>query len=530
MNGVFRGLAWIVAVCSVVWLAVLWRWQATGRDVAAPDLVAYLLVLPLVVLALGWALRWAWRSAAARESTRAAAAAGDVGSAGAATAASASHEAERYWAWRLHAAHLNCPCAQDAQALLQAGMKGQPLPALDAELVNAEGLPVLSTRITDLALDDVRLALQELRANAAASAPPGDTGPTRDDDATDKAATVPDHVVRALAALEPALKQALDSLTAWATAEPAPPPAPGRWLRVWLGLPTPWQPPLREWAAGWARERITQHWAATEVGTNVSVQVSDGIELWAQTDRLLLAAARQREDMRLLMLGCHSDLSEEAIAALESERRLFDAGLQPRGAIPGEAAAALVLSPPEPPPAPPAGGTHRAPPAAATPPSPQPDAPPLALLHRTALARRDKPIEAAGAVSSQVLADVLGQALQAGATAADLVAAVICDADAHTPRATELFGTTLKALPHLDPAEQMCRLGTIAAHGPAGALLVVAAAAARVATDGQPCLALSLGDAHWRLALLLRPVPAGSDAGAAAPSLTPTAKAPEARR
>ena len=129
-----------------------------------------------------------------------------------------------------------------------------------------------------------------------------------------------------------------------------------------------------------------------------------------------------------------------------------------------------------------------------------------------------------------VVADVLRQALQAGAIAADAVAAVICDADAHTPRATELFGTTLKALPHLDPAEQMCRLGTIAAHGSAGALLVVAAAAARVTTDGQPCLALSLGDSHWRLALLLRPVPAGPEAGAAAPSLTPTAKAPEARR
>lgn len=529
MNGVFRGLAWIVAVCSVVWLAVLWRWQATGRDVSAPDLMAYLLVLPLVVLALGWALRWAWRGAAARESERAAAAAG-VGPAGATTAAPAGHEAERHWAWQLHSAHLNCPCAQDAPALLQAGMKGQPLPALDTELVNAEGLPVLSTRITELALDDVRLALQDLRAGVPASAPPGDTGAARTDDAPDEAAAVPDHIVRALAALAPALKQALDDLTPWATTEAAPTPAPDRWLRVWLGLPATWQPPLRELAAGWAREQITRHWSAAEVIAHVSVQVCDGIELWAHADRLLLAATRHREDMRLLMLGCHSDLSEEAIAALESERRLFDAGQQPRGAIPGEAAAALVLSPPEPSPDLPTAGTRRAPPESTAPASPQPDAPPLAWLHRAALARRDKPIEAAGAVSSQVLADVLRQALQAGAIAADAVAAVICDADAHTPRATELFGTTLKALPHLDPAEQMCRLGTIAAHGSAGALLVVAAAAARVATDGQPCLALSLGDSHWRLALLLRPVPAGPEAGAAAPSLTPTAKAPEARR
>ena len=84
--------------------------------------------------------------------------------------------------------------------------------------------------------------------------------------------------------------------------------------------------------------------------------------------------------------------------------------------------------------------------------------------------------------------------------------ALVCDADQHTARGTELFGATLPLVPQLDASEDMRLLGTVTGHaGGVDALLVVAAAAQRAMADGKPCLAISLGDPFMRLALLARP-------------------------
>jgi hypothetical protein len=101
----------------------------------------------------------------------------------------------------------------------------------------------------------------------------------------------------------------------------------------------------------------------------------------------------------------------------------------------------------------------------------------------------------------------------------DAATSLVCDADQHSPRGTELFGATLALLPHLEVNEDMRLIGTVTAHtGAVGALLVAAAAAQRARATEQPCLALSVGDPFMRMALIARPPPAPAQT----PTPTPT--------
>jgi hypothetical protein len=157
--------------------------------------------------------------------------------------------------------------------------------------------------------------------------------------------------------------------------------------------------------------------------------------------------------------------------------------------MPAESAAALLLAPHDWPAAPDASD-------------------PPVQLHPAVVLKRDKSIEAAGSVSSQTLVDALAGAIGLARLEPVGVAKLVCDADRHSQRGTELFGATLKVLPQLDAAEDLCLTAAVAGHGNAGALMVVAGAAARAATEKKPCLGLALGDTHWRLAVVAVPPPA----------------------
>jgi hypothetical protein len=196
----------------------------------------------------------------------------------------------------------------------------------------------------------------------------------------------------------------------------------------------------------------------------------------------------------VLVLAAHSDLSEAAVTELEDAGRLFHPQHRPKGHMPSESAAALLLA------------------TLAWPTSPAPDtsddARPIAWAHRPALSRRDKSIDAPGKVQSQTLRAVMDAALGASQLLAADLAALIADADQHTPRGTELFGTTLDVLPQLDPNEDMRQLGSVC--GGAGVttpLMVLACASAQSQALDKPVLAASLGDSHDRLAVVMRASP-----------------------
>ncbi len=476
MSKILKPLLLFVLVTFVIWVAVLWHWESTHRDMTVTDIVLYLGVLPMLVFGLMLALRWAWRSAAERSAQAAAAAPASSPS------APAEEAAARHVTVKLLGAFVASPTGQAAVELLDAAAAGEPRPKPDATLRDDDGLPVIAARIADLDAEDTAALLEPVIAATRRQQP----------DASD--ATPSEHVVRALTALRKPFAKALQTLDLWQdrfappTSE-SPGPATAAMVRILIGLPEEWTRFEHSVAQAWVRMLATDEGASSISASRFAfdAQVGTGEQLWLKADQLLQVLSREKREDVVVLAACHSSISEQAVSTLQRQERLFSTNDRPKGLMPGEAAATLVLAPLQ------------------WPPSPDQDEPPV-HLHRPAVARREKSVEAAGRVSADCLRETLSQALAAGRIEAGDVGALVCDADQHTPRSTELFGTTLELLTHLDPTEDMRLIGTGNGHtGVASALLVVAAAAERARGTDKPTVALTLGDAFMRLALLVRP-------------------------
>lgn len=509
MTQFFKGLALFLVITCIVWVAVLWHWDSSHHELSIADIVIYLAALPLVIFGVLIGLRWAWtgaqprREAALAAAAAAAAAARTAATAGTADSTPTSEDALRFATAQLLGAYATCAGGATPQELLIAAAEGKPRPAFDAELRDTDGLSVMCARLKDLQTEPLATQLEPL-LQAQRQQRPEWVG-----------LAFSEHALRALAALVEPLQNALRGLQPWATrlgapdqAAPsaAPPPRQGAapvlpMVRLLLGWPEGWSELECAVATDWVQHQWPEHTDIPMERFVCTAQASSGEALWLQADQLLQTLAREGRSDVLLVAACHSDLSDSAVAALEQQGRLFSAQRQPKGLMPGEAAAVLLLA-------------HEDWPAA-----PDVDLPAM-RLHRPALMRRDKSVEAAGRVNSQCLQDTAADALAASRVAAAAVAALVCDADQHSPRGTELFGATLALLPQLDPTEDMRLLGTVTAHtGAVNVLLVLAAAAQRARDDDQPCLALCLGDRFMRLAVLARP------AALAAPGAAATAAA-----
>jgi hypothetical protein len=169
---------------------------------------------------------------------------------------------------------------------------------------------------------------------------------------------------------------------------------------------------------------------------------------------------------------------------------LFSADRHPKGLMPGEGAAVVLMMRPGPP-------EHAV----------QVDA--MAWLHRPTCVRREKSIDAPGRTSADVARHAVSDAAAAAAVDAAELAALCSDAERHSPRATELFGTSIELMPGLDPVEDMRLLGVVQGHAAhTGAWWAVAGAALLSRQSERPALALSLADPHWRMALVVRHAPA----------------------
>ena len=508
MTTFIKGLALLVAVSCLAWITVLWHWRSSAHAPDANDLLAYLVMLPLAAFGLVLLLHWGWRAAAERRAALAAAPAQGAPSAAAAAQAPPPPPARPL---QLLRAELLCACAEDVDGLLGAAQAGQPLPALDPELRHDDGLPVMSVRIAQLPLEETRAQLQALPsersgqpdpASAAAPGGPqagaahgaGQAGATAAPAAQDgpepsvqDGPEPPVHVLRALAALAAPLAKALQGLQPWWPLF-EPDRQPERGVDLLLAWPAAWTEAERGLADAWAHAQL----AAAPLGPidparcRVDSLAAGGVELWVEAQRRLRDLAREGRQRALLVASAHSDLSDTAIAALARERRLFSPASHPKGLMPAESAAALLLAPHD------------------WPAAPEGSDPPV-QLQPAAVLRREKSIEAAGSVSSQTLVDALAGAIGLARLEPVAIAKLVCDADRHSQRGTELYGATLKVLPQLDAAEDLCLTAAVAGHGNAGALMVVAGAAARAAVEKKPCVGLALGDTHWRLAVVAVP-------------------------
>lgn len=460
MTRLFQGLALLVAVACITWVAVLWRWQATQRDMSVEDIGLYLVALPLVLFVLVLLARWAWRGAQADAKAREEAAAA-AAAAPAPAAAPSADEAERRATVQLLAAHLHCRAGRAAADVLYALDEGKPRPDLDPELRDDEGLPLMTARLPGLKPE----ALQ----------PPPDPAWR-------------DELQRALAALEEPLQQALSALAPWrpqfgldldADAKPGT-----SVLRVAALWPAEFDDQERQAADDWLLQavRATLPLPAERL---VTVALPPAAP-WPEAERLLRLLDREGRPDALLLTAAHSAIGERSVRRLLSQGRLFTSRSAQRP-IAGEAAAALLLAPP------------------CFPAAPDADAPPL-RLHRAGVVLRDKPVDDPGRTSAQAAQQCIEQALACAALPADQIAGAVHDADQHTPRAAEALTALLQAQPHLQPADDVLQTGALNGQtGCAAPLITIALAAHQAAQSGKPCLAVSVDDARLRLALVARP-------------------------
>ncbi|KQP12617.1 hypothetical protein [Pseudorhodoferax sp. Leaf267] len=475
-----RGLGLFVAITCLVWVGVLWHWQATQRDMSPQDILLYLGALPVTVFVLGVASAWALRGVSTRTAT--ASARSDLPSAATSTPTSAEAGHDRV---QLLLAHAVSGAGGTVDDVLQAAQAGAPRPVLDTELHDAQGLPVLVARVGEVDAASLAQELESLQA--------GLVGPAS------VAASLDDATFRALALLTTQLEPTIDALAAW----PERLGRPAETLRHTAAAVRTRVRVLVAWPAGTseAQRALLQAWLDTWLRTHAEGVVApdawllhattagSGPELWLEADRLLAAMAREEQDDLVLLAACHSDLDAASIERLEEAGALFCA-TQPKGCIPGEGAAVLVLA-----------GAHW-PPAKA-------DAPFAPHLHRAAIGRRDKAVDAAGRVGSELAQELLRQSLAAAGVEAGTLAGLASDADQHSARGPEMYGAMLAQLPDLDVGEDLCMAGQLSGRtGPVATLLTVAMAAQRCAQTQRPWAALSVADPHWRLALLARPAPA----------------------
>lgn len=489
MAGLGRGLLLLLAVCCLTWLGVLWWWQrGAAPDLQEADLVTYLVLLPLTVFVLVLALRWAWGSAVERmgaappSATASSAAPADI-------VAVPGDAQERGNTWRLVSASVASPVGEAPQDLLDAAEKGEPLPVPDAELVDAHGLPVLVVRADDSTdgWDAVRQTVEELMASP--------TGRRVQDAGGPKPGWL-----RAVCLLRQGLEPTAQWLQDWTQAEAAmleteadkvgsTDDAPPHWLRVVLGVDAHWteaeQQLTLELLQRWWAEWIGVHASRWEVAWDVVAGSAE--TMWLKTDQLVLSADRMGQRSWTWMLATSSAMDQETVDRWIAQDCLMCMPQQPRGRVPSEAAAALLFAP--------SGWA----------PAPDTDVDSV-WLHRPAVSRRSKPIEAPGKVDHQVLSAVAQQALEVAGLQVSDVALLVSDADRHSNRATELYGVTLERFPDLDPVEDMRLLAAVGGHSAcASALLTVAAAMGWVSRQGKPCLLLSQADAHDRMALVMKP-------------------------
>lgn len=506
MSTIFKGLALFVLIAAVTWVAVLWHWDSSRRDVDGVDIALYLGLLPLAGFALVQLLKAGWR---ASQTDVPGAASSLVAAGGQASPAqeTGARELERRLAVSCHTAYLHLSGNSTAAELQAALHEGKLRPKLDATLRQGDGRPVMCARVGGL--DTVALK-QEARA---LSPPVRTTEPSGD--ASGKHLALPEAAWRALALLGEPMSRAVPALyDTWPTmfegSEKAPHdpghryaegeatapevgsvPAPltGKaepGLHILLALPQNCEGPACAVAEAWLLAQC-QHWGIDAQRLVIQViAVKQAGELWREVDGVLLAQHRQQRADVLIVVAAHSDLDADTIARLESEGRLYSPEVRPRGLMPGEGAAVLVLAPPIL--------------------SPAPAAPEPPLLHRTSVALRSKSIDSPGRPGHAELLGACEQALLVAGVEASHLSAVASDADQHSARAGELFATVLALAPQLDAGEDVTVAGAALGHtGAVGSLVAIALAQAAVAVSSKPALAISSADPVSRLTWVVRP-------------------------
>lgn len=481
MQSWIKSVLWVVATFVVVWLAAILYWQNTTRMPAQSELLIYLGVLPLGLIALGWGIHKVINYQSAPPVDTAAA---DELKADARDAEKATQDAhQRSWSLNIVAVTLQTSAGSSAAEAL-AKLKENDVPSeLDPELKNDEGFAVFSARIADLDVTDTQQALQEWTKT-------GDFTEVQFSDAQIRAL----HLARsslselmAAATAHPEIQLFNERLAQERNANEDAVPS----LKLMLLWPQRWVPVNQKAASHWLKAVAAEHgWPERRVSLQeMGPSQSGPFEL---LDQMCLIAGKTQLPAVGIMLACDSGIDQSEIDVLTSQNMLFGAK-NSAGYKPGEVAAGMLIA------------DERQ--------SRLFEAGPLSQLNRASWSLRDKSADERGKISSDLLNTVVVQAMQTAKVDAEQVKFVSADNDHKPNREAELAQMFTATLPELDCIKDAAKVAQIC--GSTHYALTTAAlciAHQHVVDEQLPALCVSLQSPFLRAAVLLTAAKTNSDA------------------
>nr|WP_315222612.1 hypothetical protein [uncultured Duganella sp.] len=472
----------VAAAFAACWLGAVWYWRETRRMPGTDDLVIYLLLLPLLLLLLVWGghkLLAAASAGAAGASAAAAASAADA-------AAQSAPPAPPFAPLTVLAGALRMPHGDSAARLADALSSRKANLALDPELVDENGYPILSGRVDGV---DVPAQQDEMAEWLRAHHPEVDFS-----DEQWRAMALGSAVAADLAAElgpHPALPAYLDAVADGKALPPLPP------LHVVTLLPAEWTDDQRTAASGWLRHIVARHgWPQARLAPPLmAAHAQPALQLIRQ---LAIQARQEEQPLLCLVMACGSRIGTASVQDWADHFMLFDSN-HPQGRIPGEGAAGLLL----------ADATQGA----------LFDAADAALLYPASSALRAASADTKPRGDAGLLAELAAQAIATSGVSAAGIATLTADSDQRVGRMTELLGMASTTLPELDLGSQV--LSVASACGDAGAVSTLAALvlAQQQVRDGKgPALCVTNLDPFHRGAVVL-----AAPADTAAPPETATA-------
>jgi len=409
-----KNLMTMILAFGASWLGAVWFWRSNNRMPATDDLVLYLLVLPLALLAAFWLGRKIYNGisapAAAATSTAAAQPEAPVAPPRGATLS-------------LVAAAVRAPHGTSPAELSATLAENKARPALDPELNDAYGYPVMSARIADIDADATRTEMSDwLTANH--------MEPHFSDEQW-RALSSGSEVVAELSAYLGA--HPLLELHAGQVARREPLSLPMLQLQpVWQA---DWKPEHRQAAALWFRHLVMQSGWPEDRITVAPERGALDTEAGTALARLL-----SNEPPALAMIvTCGSHLGTNSVERLENGSALFSAN-QPQGQIPGEGAAGLLLT-----------DTLQATLLGNGGEQPQ--------LLAVSSGRLPHSADESKRANAELLQELSAKALQGAGREASAIALISADTDHRTSRVMELMGVASEATPQLDPGVDIFSVG-----------------------------------------------------------------------
>lgn len=471
-----RGLL-VTGVFALCWGGAIWYWRAGTRVPGTADLANAMLWLPLALLAAGWlGKKLLVRLTRAAPAPAAAAATAEAPPA----AASAPPPVAPL---QMVAAALRMPGGATAQALAAALQAKQAHPALDGQLCDADGYPMLCGKVAEV---DEELQQQLLASWLRAHPQPGldaETFPYNPEDL--RALSLGSEVLIELMQtivlhpLLPAWRQQMPA-TRGTVALPT--------LQLQLLLPAGWSGAQRQAAGAWLWQLAQDEgWPAEKLAPLAPEPAAAPPVPFALLNQIAALAAQERPCGLHIVLACQSHIGEMSVHEWASSGRLFGTS-QGDGQIPGEGAAGLLL-------------------ASAAEAAPFDTGAPVLLQHAAVGVAGSTAGSAAGTRGdAAAIAELARQALALAGIDAAAITLLSADTDQRASRMFELMNGGGTVLPELDLSSQVWCVGAACGHsGPVAALAALALAQQQASDHAAHVLCISNLDPLQRSALVVGP-------------------------